>query len=105
MIPDEAVEAAAVGISSALFRNEDWASLGEESRNQFRRDARAALEAAAPHLMAAASSAWHDAVSEVYVEGAISGAAADVLYARNPYRKADDARGPRPSSREPGPGR
>lgn len=40
------------------------------------------LEAAAPHM----ASAWHDAVSEAYVEGALGAEQANVMYDKNPYR-------------------
>jgi hypothetical protein len=51
-ISDEAVEAAAVGIASANITRRKWDEFSEGVRNTFRDDARAALEAAAPHLMA-----------------------------------------------------
>jgi hypothetical protein len=54
MIPEEAVAAAAKGIASANLRGRAWDECDDELRNHFRRDARAALEAAAPHIMAAA---------------------------------------------------
>lgn len=53
MIPDEAVEAAA----RAFYQNQtgmEWESRSEVLKETLRGDARAALEAAAPHLMAAA---------------------------------------------------
>ena len=54
MIPEAAVEAAARSIASANLRCAPWAELDDEARNHFRRDAIAALEAAAPHTLAGA---------------------------------------------------
>jgi hypothetical protein len=84
VIPDDAVEAAARAMAPNEFGWGRWP-------DHYRERARKALEAAAPHLVAEARSAWHDAVSETYIEGAISAAAADLLWARNPYRKPPDA--------------
>jgi hypothetical protein len=88
VIPDEAVEAAAVGISSALFRNKEWARLDEEARQQFRRDARAALESAAPHLLA---QGWDEAVTTLYMGNAINQDHMKTMWTQNPYRKPTDA--------------
>lgn len=52
MNSDEAVEAAAKAIASANLRSRLWTELDDESRNHFRRDAKAAIEAAAPHMLA-----------------------------------------------------
>ena len=55
MIPDEAVEAAARGLAVQKWPTAIgvWDSFGQGMKNDFRDQARAALEAAAPHLMAA----------------------------------------------------
>ena len=49
MIPDAAVEAAAEALCRAVW-NTTWAMVNENQRHVFRTDARAALEAAAPHM-------------------------------------------------------
>ena len=70
MIPDEAVEAAA----KVMFEHKD-------REVTFREVARAALEAAAPHLMAAA---WDEGFAADDFEVSIG-------MDRNPYRKPTDA--------------
>ena len=82
MIPDEAVEAAAKKLYQAGGLVV-WDSEDESIRNYFRRNARSALEAAAPHLMAAA---WD--------EGGIAAIEREHAYGReekakfsNPYKK------------------
>ena len=53
MIPDEAVEAAARGLAQQKWPTAIgvWDSFGQNMQDGFRDQARAALEAAAPHLM------------------------------------------------------
>jgi hypothetical protein len=71
-ISDEALVAAAWEISAVDYPN-------------YEPDlevARKVLEAAAPHIAAA----WHDAVSEAYVEGALSADQASIMWNKNPYR-------------------
>lgn len=82
-IPDEAVEAAA----KALYQNTltSWDGAHARTKELCRRDARAALEAAAPHLLA-----------EAWREGCAEGLACDwdkgaEFLPLNPYRKSDDA--------------
>jgi hypothetical protein len=56
VIPDEAVEVAAKAAFGSAWRGCHWGGRDgttEQTRERFRREARAALEAAAPHLMAA----------------------------------------------------
>jgi len=57
VIPDEAVEAAARAVYEDTF-GKPWADESEDYRNELRETQRAALEAAAPHLMAVA---WDEA--------------------------------------------
>lgn len=52
-VTEEAIEAAAQAIASANLRNMPWSRMNEETRNHFRRDAKAALDGALPHLMGA----------------------------------------------------
>lgn len=75
MISDEAVEAAA----KALFEESvtPWRMAAKEERVIFRRRARAALEAAAPHLMA---ESWDQGYDEGLSAG--RGSRSDA----NPYR-------------------
>lgn len=54
MIPDEAVEAAARGIALLNLSSKPWGAIGEEVKNTFRDDARAALAAATPFMLAEA---------------------------------------------------
>jgi len=37
-------------------------------------------------IEAAAKAAWHDAVAEAYVDGALSAEQANVMWAKNPYK-------------------
>lgn len=55
MISAEAIEEAAKGIASANLRGKPWDALNEEAQNHFRRDAKAALEAASTHILAEAT--------------------------------------------------
>lgn len=79
MIPVEAIEA----VATRLYP--DWQNAPADWQDYFRRKTTDALEAAAPHMQ----SAWHDAVAEAYVEGALSAEQANVMWAKNPYRRAD----------------
>ena len=54
MIPDEAVEAAARQLFDQDKGEVSWGEVSDEIRNYYRYEARKILEAAAPHLMAAA---------------------------------------------------
>lgn len=73
MIPEAAVEAAAKVIREKSLYSNYYPTHDAIT---------AILHAAAPHF----ASAWHDAVSAAYVDGALSAAAADVMWAKNPYR-------------------
>ena len=52
MIPDEAIEAAALSSLEWDYGVADWAMVDERTKANYLDKARAALEAAAPHLMA-----------------------------------------------------
>ena len=80
----EAVEAAARAIFGDPY-GETWALQTPSAQERAREDARLALESAAPYI----AGAWHDAVSEAYVVGALSLEQASVMWAKNPYRPAD----------------
>jgi hypothetical protein len=54
VVPQEAVEAAAIGIAHENMSSRKWADLSEGIRDTFLADARAALEAAAPFIAAKA---------------------------------------------------
>jgi hypothetical protein len=54
VIPDEAVEAAARALWSPSNEGDTWESEHEPYKDHTRAEAKRALEAAAPHLMAAA---------------------------------------------------
>ena len=82
MIPDEAVEAAAKKLYQAGGLVV-WDSEDESIRNYFRRNARSALEAAAPHLMAAA---WEEGRIDGYAD-----AQRGFDTAMNPYEGLPDA--------------
>ena len=82
MIPAEAVEAAANAILAAGNYASRWEDLPVFMQNQFTRDARIALEAAAPYMLAAKAEAWdegREATIEAY-DGRGDGS--------NPYRAA-----------------
>lgn len=83
MIPAQAVEAAA----TVYFNRGDgyWPDMTPEAQAEALDDIRAALEAAAPYMLAGA---WDGAVSEAGGCGWIHDAAANDLRARNPYRSA-----------------
>jgi len=81
VIPDEAVEAAAKA-SFAARGGVDWDSQSEHLRSTETAFTRAALEAAAPHLMAAA---WDEGYRECYERQMYEPVPV------NPYRKAPDA--------------
>jgi hypothetical protein len=85
VIPDEAVEAGArvtwiMGGGSSY----DWdqSLVPEWMKTNHLDAARTILEAAAP----AFASVWHEAVSGAYVDGALGGDQADVMWKKNPYR-------------------
>lgn len=65
-ISDEAVDAAAKAIFGQQYDPEEWELAVNGTRGRCRRDARAALGAAAPHLM---SEAWDAGVSVGFDEG------------------------------------
>lgn len=75
VIPAEAVEAA----------HRAWREQAALDGSIFEYNLRAALEAAAPYMTG--RSAWHDAVSDAYVDGALSADQANVMWARNPYKQ------------------
>lgn len=83
MIPDEAVEAAAWALDPQTMGS--GGALAEKFKEETRAEARRILEAAAPHLMAAA---WDEGL-EV---GLVSAVRIDSAPDTNPYRKPDDAR-------------
>jgi hypothetical protein len=74
-ISDEAVEAAAKYLGERFFWNGPL--LPEVARE--------VLEAAAPHLMAAA---WDEAMQDADDEGYLYAHQSDAMKARNPYRSA-----------------
>ncbi len=82
MIPDEAVEAAAKKMAGAAYGV--WELVPEAKRRLYMRTARAALEAAAPHMMA---EAWDACVDEAESLGWMHDAGAVDTKARNPYRE------------------
>lgn len=95
VIPAEAVEAAAKVLFKAQTFN-DWESLDPKIRPIWLSKASAALEAAAPYMQRhfregldaldmGPRSVWHDAVSEAYVDGALSLEQASVMWNKNPY--------------------
>jgi hypothetical protein len=57
VIPEEAVEAAAKAIFAQQYDPDEWTSAVTGTRDRCKRDARVALEAAAPRLM---SAAWEE---------------------------------------------
>jgi hypothetical protein len=65
VIPAEAVEAAAKGLAAANLRFKPWDDLDDVARNHFMRDARAALEAAAPYMLA---EAWEEGYTLGYAD-------------------------------------
>lgn len=91
MIPAEAVEAASnlpgaaiLAAESAVF--DAMIEHGPDGRTDGHdKLARAALEAAAPYMTG--RSEWHDAVSDAYVDGALSAEQAKSMWARNPYKQ------------------
>jgi hypothetical protein len=89
IISDEAVEAAAKAIyESESYQNRwDW-PLSEFDREEYRKHARAALEAAAPYLQQepSAASVWDEAVTVLYMGNAIGPQEMQAMSARNPYR-------------------
>ena len=88
MIPDEAVEAAAV----AWVGEQVWQDCNEAWQADYMERARVILEAAAPHLTAAANGVgWNDALQYVYEEGYITRPQLEALELSSPYRKTDDA--------------
>lgn len=84
MIPAQAVEAAAKQLCAAASLSA-WEDHGPLTQESYRTTARLALMAAAPHI----AGAWHDAVSEAYVDGALSLEQASVMWNKNPYRTPD----------------
>ena len=97
MIPDEAVEAAARAIFESRSRME-WNEMNElfrGAKESTRKEARAALEAAAPHLMAAAwergqADLTHDLFRDQELAKKGARLATDDA-TPNPYRKPTDA--------------
>ena len=82
MIPDEAVEAAAAAhYDSSPAHRATWVQLSAGHKRELMAPTRAALEAAAPYLLAAA---WEEGY-----EGAVD--AYDGRNVSNPYRKPADA--------------
>lgn len=86
VIPEAAVEAGAM----ATFvlgggSSYDWEQslIPEWMKTQHREAVQTIFEAAAPAL----ASAWYEAVSEAYVDGALGGDQADVMWKKNPYRR------------------
>jgi hypothetical protein len=82
-ISDEAVEAAAAALREHNPFLPDLQAMGDAPADEFDCCARAALEAAAPHLMAAAwdegqGAGWNDCLLDLQNGGAKS--------SRNPYR-------------------
>ncbi len=63
MIPHEAIEAAAKALS------DNWDAEGEHTKAALRHDAQAALEAAAPHILAEASRDARDELAAVIEAG------------------------------------
>lgn len=59
MIPEAAVEAAAAGMATQAW--EEWDRVPDAARRLFMRDARIALEAAAPHMLEQAERELSDA--------------------------------------------
>jgi hypothetical protein len=79
-IPDAAVDAAAKAYYDLGFSS--WEGAHEDTREVQRDDMRAALEAAAPHLM---SQAW-DEGEAAGQDNADSNRGYDIEHKRNPYR-------------------
>lgn len=57
MISDEAVEAAAVAVFTQAYEPADWDLVVKQIKARYIRDARIALEAAAPYMLA---EAWEE---------------------------------------------
>lgn len=98
VIPAQAVEAAAMvllGYTGACVCHEAYTGRNLIDPDCCYHDvppeaAREMLEAAAPHMLGMGPRmAWHDAVAEAYVEGALSADQADIMWAKNPYRSAN----------------
>jgi hypothetical protein len=86
VIPDAAVEAAARAAYGAAdnYGLTHWEDLSESRRGPYERIARAALEAAAPHMLAAKAEAWDEGESSGQDNSAAYQTGGEV--ARNPYR-------------------
>ena len=82
MIPEAAVEAAAI----AWVGEYVWQDCNHAWQADYLERTRTILEGAASHMLGESASAWHDAVSEAYVDGALSADQAAVMYNTNPYR-------------------
>jgi hypothetical protein len=88
MISDEAVEAAAMAFFGTLALSK-WEDLGSLTRAAYRSKARAALEAAAPHMLA---EAWDEGHEDGFWNGRLSHGDTEALTgiehakATNPYR-------------------
>lgn len=82
MIPDEAVEAAAQRLARHRWPTalEVWDSFGQGMKDDYRDTARAALEAAAPHMLA---DAWELGMVSMY---ATTGGEWPLIPEQNPYR-------------------
>jgi hypothetical protein len=57
MIPAQAVEAAALAVFVQSYERADWNLVVHQTKQRYIRDARTALEAAAPHMLA---EAWEE---------------------------------------------
>jgi hypothetical protein len=90
VIPDEAVEAAARAMALATIHGRFWSSyewdsgvMSDRHKGPFRIAARAALEAAAPDLMA---QAWAEGVQDTANQNALPEAWTTQMLEDNPYR-------------------
>jgi hypothetical protein len=91
VIPNDAVEAAAKALWTPSNEGDTWESEYEPYKDHTRAEAKRALEAAAPHLMAGA---WDEGFDKgFYDPKAGSYWDASESTAVNPHRKPTDARG------------
>jgi len=89
VIPDEAVEAAARGLAVQKWPTAIgvWDSFGQGMKNDFRDQARAALEAAAPHLFTANKEAEDRLLALAWSAGVEAVRANPTGQLENPYKK------------------
>ena len=85
-IPDEAVEAAALALLERDYGVRDWSIVTEQVKGNYLDEARTALEAAAPHLMA---QAWDEGERVGFEESFRDN---DPRHTRNPYRAEESGK-------------